>query len=99
MFPPLCFIDVTRGLTSDETDKELKKVISSKDVESITAFKQETSKTEVVAKAQISNTKKTSSEKSVNTIKKTRTLQPSIEFRFKSVEILRKTFNRLVGLF
>ncbi|MDF2671881.1 MAG: spoIIR [Clostridiales bacterium] len=99
MFPPLCFIDVTRGLTSDETDEELRKVISSKDVESITAFKQETSKTEVVAKAQVSNTKGTSENKRANIAKKTNTMQPSIEFRLKSVEMFRRTFERLVSLF
>jgi stage II sporulation protein R len=99
MFPPLCFIDITRGLTSEETDEELKKVISNKDVESITAFKQETSKIEVVAKAKESNTKTTSANKSASTAKKTKILQPSIEFRFKSVEMLRRTFERLVSLF
>lgn len=99
MFPPLCFIDVTRGLTTEETDEELRKVISSKDVESITAFKQETSKTEVVAKAQVSNTKGTSGNKITNTPKKTSTMKPSIEFRLKSVEMFRRTFERLVSLF
>lgn len=99
MFPPLCFIDVTRGLTSEETDKELKKVISSKDVESITAFKQETSKIEVVAKAKESNTKNTGTNKSTNTTKKTSTLKPSVELRLKSVEMLRRTFEKLVSMF
>lgn len=99
MFPPLCFIDVTRGLTSEETDEELKKVISSEDVESITAFKQETSKTELVANIKKSNSKNTTTNKSSNSTKKTSTLKPSVELRFKSVEMLRKTFQKLVGLF
>lgn len=99
MFPPLCFIDVTRGLTSEETDEELKKVISSKDVESITAFKQETSKLEVVAKSKESNAKDTIRKKSSTTAKKTNTLIPSVQLRFKSVEMLRRTFERLAGMF
>lgn len=99
MFPPLCFIDVTRGLTSEETDEELKKVISSEDVESITAFKQETSKTELVANTKKSNSKNTTTNKSSNTTKKAGALKPSVELRFKSVEMLRKTFQKLVGLF
>lgn len=99
MFPPLCFIDITRGLTSEDTDRELKKVISNKDVENITAFKQETSKIEVGAKAQGSSTKNTSTNNSTNAAKKTNSFQPSIEFRFKSVEMLKRTFERLVSMF
>lgn len=102
MFPPLCFIDVTRGLTSVETDKELKKVISSKDVESITAFKQETSKTEVVAKAKENNKKNTGSSiinKGTGSTNTTKSLQPSVELRFKSIEMLKSTFERLVSMF
>lgn len=99
MFPPLCFIDVTRGLTSEETDEELKRVISSNDVESITAFKQATSKTEVVAKIQESNVKASKASKDTKTVEKSNNIQPSIEFRFKSVEMLKKTFQRLVSMF
>lgn len=99
MFPPLCFIDVTRGLTSEETDEELKKVISSKEVESITAFKQDTSKTEVVARVQGNNIKASQTAKSTKPAEKTNTIQPSIEFKFKSVEMLKKTFQKLVSLF
>lgn len=36
MFPPLCFIDITRGITTEETNKSLGKVLSSDEVKSIT---------------------------------------------------------------
>lgn len=32
MFPPLCFIDITRGLTTEETEKELYKVLDGGEV-------------------------------------------------------------------
>lgn len=99
MFPPLCFIDVTRGLTSDETDRQLKRVISSEEAESITAFKQNTTKTEVVAKVQGSSTKALGSVKGIKPAEKTNTIKPAVEFRFKSVELIKKTFRRLVGTF
>lgn len=99
MFPPLCFIDVTRGLTSEETDKELKKVISTKDIESITAFKQDTSKTEVVVKSKGSNVKTSAAPKSTKPAVKTKAIQPSIVLKLKSVEIFKKTFERLVSIF
>lgn len=39
MFPPLCFIDITRGLTSAETDESLGKVLNPKEITSITNTK------------------------------------------------------------
>jgi stage II sporulation protein R len=103
MFPPLCFIDVTKGLTTEGTDKELKKVLNDKEVQSITAFKQETQKVEVVSKVQgKSSGSKTAANKAVistNSTKKSHTIQPSVEFRFKSIDMLRETFNKLVALF
>jgi stage II sporulation protein R len=103
MFPPLCFIDVTKGLTTETTDKELNKVLNKDEVQSITAFKQETQKVEVVSKVQgKSSGSKTAANKAVistNSTKKSHTIQPSVEFRFKSIEMLRETFNKLVALF
>ncbi|WDC85000.1 hypothetical protein PL321_05525 [Caloramator sp. mosi_1] len=32
MFPPLCFIDITKGLTTEETEKELNKVLDDEEV-------------------------------------------------------------------
>lgn len=38
MFPPLCFIDITRGLTSEETNKSLQKVLNPNEVKKITTL-------------------------------------------------------------
>lgn len=38
MFPPLCFIDVARGLTSEVTDKELKRVVTDDEMNDIYTF-------------------------------------------------------------
>lgn len=38
MFPPLCFIDITRGLTSEETDKSLGKVLNQNEISKITTL-------------------------------------------------------------
>lgn len=35
MFPPLCFIDITRGITSADTESELKSVLSDEEYDSI----------------------------------------------------------------
>ena len=60
MFPPLCFIDITRGLTSKETDKSLGAVLNSKEIKKIT---------------------------STDNI---RTIKPNIQFKFKSIELIKK---------
>lgn len=38
MFPPLCFIDISKGVTSAQTDKSLKKALSSKEITKITDY-------------------------------------------------------------
>lgn len=45
MFPPLCFIDITRGLTSEETDKSLGKVLNKNEIREITQDNNKTSNT------------------------------------------------------
>ncbi len=99
MFPPLCFIDVTRGLTSDETNRELKRVINQEEAESITAFKQTTTKAEADSRAQESSSKVSKVGKTTKTTEKSNIIKPGVEFRFKSVELIKKTFRRLVGTF
>lgn len=37
MFPPLCFIDVTYGLTDKETEKELKKILTEEEFDMISS--------------------------------------------------------------
>ncbi|SKA76247.1 stage II sporulation protein R [Caloramator quimbayensis] len=79
MFPPLCFIDITRGVTSKETDEELKRVLGEDEVKSITAFKQIDGKVNSVSNTLNKNDVKTKSKHS-----------PNVEFKFKSVEIFDK---------
>lgn len=90
MFPPLCFIDITRGVTTKETDEELKKVLNDDEIQSITAFKQVTDKKEVVVhKAAEKDDKKDNNNENMSKTKDA--FKPTVEFRFKSVEL----FNRL----
>lgn len=65
MFPPLCFIDITKGLTSEETDKALGAALNSKEVKKIT---------------------------STGNIK---TTKPHIEFKFKSIEFIKKLIHKI----
>jgi stage II sporulation protein R len=73
MFPPLCFIDITRGLTSEETDKSLGKILNNKEIKKITST---------------DNIKTTMKEKSKNT-------KPNIEFKFKSIELIKKIMHKI----
>lgn len=106
MFPPLCFIDITRGLTTEETDEELKKVLDDEQLQSITAFKPEGIKTEVVTK--LENTEnKSSKAKESKEIKilsestesgeanNSNALEPNVEFKFKSAEVIKDTFSKI----
>jgi stage II sporulation protein R len=83
MFPPLCFIDITRGLTSEKTDSELKKVLDDEEVESITAFKQQSANAQTV-----SNTN--DKVKSKASTGKITPLKSSIQLKFRSVEVVEK---------
>ncbi|QCX33412.1 stage II sporulation protein R [Caloramator sp. E03] len=80
MFPPLCFIDITKGVTSKETDEELRKVLDEDEIESITAFKQIDEKVEVVSKVKNEGISKNNNYKN----------NKGIEIRLKSVEIFDK---------
>lgn len=83
MFPPLCFIDITRGLTSAKTDSELKKVLNDEEVESITAFKQQSVNAQTVANANEKTKSKTSTGKAAP-------LKSSVQLKFRSVEVMEK---------
>ncbi len=41
MFPPLCFVDITHGLTRDRADEELKEVLSNNEYDMIRSAKNE----------------------------------------------------------
>lgn len=81
MFPPLCFIDITKGVTSKETDEELRKVLDDEEIKSITAFKQIDEKVEVV-----SHNSKTYNKTNIKENNK-------VELKFKSIEIFNKLKN------
>lgn len=42
MFPPLCFIDITNGITNNKTIEELKKVLTEEELKTILNAKEET---------------------------------------------------------
>lgn len=99
MFPPLCFIDITRGYTSEKTDEELKKVLKDEEVESITAFKQQTEKKEVVSnnsKGQLQS-REISSKSSEEKVKQIS--ENKVEFRFKTVDFLKSTIEKIRDMF
>jgi stage II sporulation protein R len=111
MFPPLCFIDITRGLTSEKTDEELKEVLEDEEVEAITAFKQESQNKEVKTDKKISESQEIiksaiDKNKSLNTqsedikpSKKSEVFSTSVEFRYKSLEVFAKAFSRFKDAF
>jgi stage II sporulation protein R len=103
MFPPLCFIDITKGLSTEETDRQLKKVMSNDEVSSITAFKQQPTKQEIVI-----NPKSNALEKAVTASTKvsdttsdsiTSAATSKVEFRFKSALIFRSIMDKLEEIF
>lgn len=106
MFPPLCFIDITRGLTTEETDEELGKILNEEEMDSITAFKQNGIKTEVVAgvenkESKSAKAKDTKETKILAEENVTENSSPGtkVEFRFKSVEVIKNTFEKIKNFF
>lgn len=93
MFPPLCFIDITKGLTTERTNEELNKVLNKDEVESITAFKAETNKAHASSTADIINEKNSKETKLQNEIEDKE--ESKLEFRFKSFEVVRNLFQRI----
>ncbi|EYE89788.1 peptidase [Fervidicella metallireducens AeB] len=89
MFPPLCFIDITKGLTTEKTDIELKKVLDESEIESITAFKQYENQKQLnktVKASKIQENKAKSSE------------HMKVELRFKSLEMIKKAYQSLKNI-
>lgn len=92
MFPPLCFIDITRGLTDEETDVRLNDVLTKKEVDSITTTNSENK--------EIKNNNLTSAKnEDKNAAKEKHTgkgrLEPSVEFRFKAVDTIKNAYSKL----
>lgn len=88
MFPPLCFIDITRGLTDEETEARLSSVMNESAVESITT------NNKVVAKAS-SRRSKSSGKTEKSSANKGKASTPVIEFRFKSLDTIKQAFDRI----
>lgn len=104
MFPPLCFIDITHARTSKESSDQLKKVINEEENKSITAFKQQTTKVEAASKdTKAQKNKESLKAQSVinkkENNKKTNKLAPTVQFKFKSIEVLKRTFEKFLGAF
>lgn len=89
MFPPLCFIDITKGLTSEVTEEELKGILTEEELKSITAFKQNSQVKELAASASSIYEKESSYVKNKNS------MQPVVEFRFKSIEVIKSIFQKI----
>lgn len=87
MFPPLCFIDVTQGLTEEKTDEQLSRVMTTQQINSITTIMEHTGTT---ANAK---TKDESSEDSSQAI--SHSSESTIEFRFKTVELIKDFINKI----
>ena len=89
MFPPLCFIDITRGITTADTDRELGKVLSSNEIKSITTINYSTISNKVSSnKAQKLNDN-TSKDKTTE----------RILLKFKSVELFDRAYFKIKNLF
>lgn len=98
MFPPLCFIDITKGLTSDVTDEELKKILNEEEFESITAFKQQSNKVEVVGYKSSKTSNKSTDINNTTAVNKNKSqMKPTVEFRFKSAEFFKNIFQKIVS--
>lgn len=87
MFPPLCFIDVTQGLTEEKTDKQLSKVMTTQQVDSITTIMEHT------GSAASAKAKEEGGEDSSQTI--SNSSESTIEFRFKTVELIKGFINKI----
>lgn len=91
MFPPLCFIDITRGITSEETEDELRTVLNSEEFDSILAGSSNERNTEAVKKPIEAD-----SSKNIPDISRQ---SENIEVKFKSVEIFNTLLEKLRNLF
>ncbi|HAZ37884.1 MAG TPA: stage II sporulation protein R [Clostridiaceae bacterium] len=103
MFPPLCFIDITRGLTDEETDMRLNEVLTKKETDSITTANSENKegnayKSELNKEIKNNNLSDAKNEdKNAANEKHTgkARLEPSVEFRFKTVDTIKNAYSKL----
>lgn len=88
MFPPLCFIDITRGITTADTDRELEKVLTASEIKSITTL----SNSKISGKTSAIKPKKISNTGSVKT-------PDRVLLKFKSVELFDSAYYKIKRLF
>lgn len=86
MFPPLCFIDVTQGLTEEKTDQQLSRVMTTQQVDSITT---------IMESKRNPDDKKAVEDGSSQTL--SQSTESTVEFRFKTVELIKGFINKLTN--
>jgi stage II sporulation protein R len=94
MFPPLCFVDITKGEVSyKETENSMKKVLSEEEYEAVDNTKEKTVSNEIT-KNKTTNSKSTETKNTkVNAIKDQSTKDEEIVINFKILELFKKLFN------
>lgn len=99
MFPPLCFVDITKGEVSyKETEKSMKQVLSEEEYEAVDNTKDKTI-SDVNAKDKTANERNTNGKSTdikvtkENTIKDKSTKDEEIIINFKILEVLKKLFS------
>lgn len=89
MFPPLCFVDISHNLTSEESESRLKTVLSDDEYDSILSGSPEKSSSAV--KKPITGGSSSGSESSAGT--------DDVKLKFKSIEIIKSIFEKLETVF
>lgn len=87
MFPPLCFVDISHSLTSDEAERRMKAVLSDDEYDSILSTRPENSTGAV---------KKPLNKNNSSTVQPT---ENNAELKFKSVEIVKSIIQKLESIF
>lgn len=86
MFPPLCFIDITRGLTDEKSNEELKRVLNNDEVDTITTFTPGVDKKNITNWSQHNNNSVTTTSSEV---------QSNVVFKYKSVEVFEEVVDKI----
>lgn len=87
MFPPLCFIDITKGVTSNDTEERLKNVLDTAEYNSILNNDPKDKINEAVKKPIESD--------SMDAFKDMPKDQQKVEFRLKSVEVVKSVYKKI----
>lgn len=94
MFPPLCFIDITRGLASEESNKQLSRVLNKDEISKISAERNgavmKQTRTSMPIKQIVG--KALTNDSSIAKGSQNKTKQKGFEIKFKSLELVEKLF-------